>query len=94
MLVRLKAELVAHLKKKVALEKKAFDKMVEHRAQMKQLRRTIELNRSRLFAKTIDELKKQDKKIKKWITRKSLIEGEKQNAANVETTKWDMELFL
>ena len=53
-----KAELDARLKKKVALKKKAFDKIVEHRARVEQLRRTIELNRLRLFAKTVDKLKK------------------------------------
>ena len=58
MLERQKAELDARLKREVALKKKAFDKMVEHRAQMEQLRCTIKLNRLQLFAKTVDELKK------------------------------------
>ena len=64
-LERQKAELDARLKKKVALEKKAFDKMVEYRARVEQLCCTIELNRSQLFAKMVNELEKQDKEIKK-----------------------------
>ena len=42
----------------------------------------------------MDELEKQDKKIKKQITRKGLTEGEKQNTINIEIIKWDMELFF
>ena len=65
------------LKREVALEKKTFDKIVEYRAQVEQLRRTIKLNRLQLFAKIMNKLKKQDKEIKKRITCKNLIKGEK-----------------
>ena len=76
MLERQKAELDARLKKKVALEKKTFNKMMKHRAQVERLHHTIKLNRLQLFAKTVDELEKQNKKIKKRITREGLIKGE------------------
>ena len=73
MLKRQKAELDARLKREVALEKKAFDKMMKHRARVERLRRTIELNRLRLFAKTVDELEKQDKEIEERIARRVIV---------------------
>ena len=45
-LERQKVELDTYLKRKMALEKKAFDKIVKHRARVERLRRTIELNKS------------------------------------------------
>ena len=87
MLERQKAELDTYLKKEVALEKKAFDKMMEHRAQIKRLCRIIKLNQLRLFTKTVDKLEKQNKKIEKRITCKGLIKREKQDAADVKAVK-------
>ena len=42
----------------------------------------------------IDELKKQNKNIKKRITYEGLIKKEKQNIADVKTIKRNMKLFL
>ena len=47
----------------MALEKKAFDKMVKYKTQMEQFCYIIKLNRSQLFAKIINKLKKQNKEI-------------------------------
>ena len=61
---------------------------------MKWLRRIIKLNRLYLFIKTVDELKKQNKEIKKRITHEELIKKEKQDTINIEIIKWDMESFF
>ena len=47
----------------------------------------IELNRLQLLAKTVDELEKQDKEIKKRIARKGLIKEKKQNTVDVKAAK-------
>ena len=76
-LKRQKAKLDIYLKRKMALKKNFFDKIIKYRAQIEWLRRIIKLNRLRLFTKMVNKLEKQNKKIKKQITRKSLIEGER-----------------
>ena len=91
---RQKAELNTRLKREMTLKKKAFDKIMKYRAWVKQFRCIIELNWSRLFIKTVDELKKQNKEIKKQIACKRLMKKKKQNAINVKTAEWDIKLFL
>ena len=93
-LERQKTELESRLKWEKILEKRAHQKALEHRARVQRLRRTIELNRSRLLAKTIDELEKQDREIEKRIAREGLTEKKKQDAADVASTEKDMEAFL
>ena len=54
----------------------------------------MELNRSRLLAKTYVELEKQDKKIEERIAREGLTEEEKQDAADVASAEKDIEAFF
>ena len=93
-LERQKAELESRLKKEEVLEERAHQKALEHRARVQRLRRTIELNRSRLLAKTIDELEKQDREIEERIAREGLTKKKKQNTADVVSAEKDMEAFL
>ena len=68
--------------------------MLEYRARVWRLRKTLELSRSRLIAKTYKEIAVQDKKIEKQIARKSLTEKKKQNTKYVAAIERDMEAFL